>query len=84
MGKRQDFRSFFLSLSDADRERFAARAGASADYIRIHLIAPPQRRKIPRKLLVDKLVRACAEFGASFSKEQLLAYFYETAEGPHA
>lgn len=78
MSNKSDFRRFYLALTDDERERFAKQIGSSVDYIRVHLIAPPARRRVPRKALVDKMAKACEELGSSLTKRDLLAYFYET------
>ncbi|MBY0411362.1 MAG: hypothetical protein K2Q97_14865 [Burkholderiaceae bacterium] len=72
------FKSFYTALPDDRRTAFAEAAGTTTGYIESHLIAPAHRRKVPNKPLMDRLSAACGQFGADFSKEQLLAYFYET------
>ena len=72
------FRSFYLELPEVRRAEFAQRAGTTTRYIETHLVAPASRRKIPNKPLMERLAAACAEFGAAFSKDELVAYFYES------
>lgn len=74
------FKSFYASLPELQRVQFADRAGTTTNYIETHLIAPPARRKVPNKPLMDRLAVACIEFGAAFGKAELVAYFYETPE----
>lgn len=69
-----DFRQWFLSLSDEERESYAGKAGTTAGYIRVHLIG---RRKIPRSDLMNRL--AIASDG-KWSVPALLAFFYRTRE----
>ncbi len=79
MGKKTDFRTYFLSLSDRDRESLARDAGTTVGYIKAHLIAPPGRRKTPRRDLMDGLVTALEKRDASITRNDLLTYFYEAA-----
>jgi hypothetical protein len=72
-----DFKAFFFGLDRAEHEALAQRAGYTAEYIRVHLTAPPGRRKVPKKGGIGRLFIACVELGASFSKSQLVAYFYQ-------
>lgn len=71
------FSDFYRSLPEERRSAFAESAGTTTRYIETHLIAPAIRRKVPNKPLMERLAVACGEFGAPFSKEQLVAYFYE-------
>jgi hypothetical protein len=66
-----DFKEWFLSLSDDERERYARQAGTTAGYIRVHLIG---RRKIPREELLHRLAAASA---GKFTVAKLLAFFYQ-------
>lgn len=75
------FKTFYQALSEERRAAFADAAQTTTGYIETHLIAPAKRRRVPNKPLMDRLAVACTEFGAEFSKEQLLAYFYETDDG---
>lgn len=75
---RADFRAFFLGLPQDKREELAARAAYKANYIRIHLTAPAGRRKVPTKPGMDRLFAACQSLGATFTKDQLVAWFYES------
>jgi hypothetical protein len=72
------FKSFYVALPESRRAALAQRAGTTTNYIETHLIAPPARRKVPNKPLMDRLALACTEFGAPFSKADLVAYFYES------
>lgn len=71
------FSDFYRSLPESQRAAFAISAGTTTRYIETHLIAPAVRRKVPNKPLMERLAAACGQFGAPFSKEQLVAYFYE-------
>ncbi len=71
-----DLREHFLALTDDERSRFAADAGTTVSYIATHLIAPPERRKIPRPALIEGLVKAGR---GAYSREELLAFFYAKA-----
>lgn len=72
-----DFREFFVSLSDAEREAYAARAKTTALYISTHLIAPKERRRIPRPKLMQRLADASE---GKFTQQDLLVYFYGADE----
>lgn len=72
------FKTFYVGLSEPRRAEFASAAGTTTGYIEAHLIAPPRRRKVPNKPLMERLAAAGAQFGAEFTKEQLVAYFYES------
>jgi hypothetical protein len=68
-----DLRKFFLAMSGEERERFAAAAGTTSGYIQTHLIAPPERRRIPKPELMRNLVNAAH---GAFTFSELLDYFY--------
>lgn len=68
-----DFKEWFLSLSEDQREKYASDAGTTSGYIRVHLIG---RRKIPRPELLRSLAAASR---GKFTVPKLLAFFYETA-----
>lgn len=75
-----DFKEWFLSLSDDDRERYARDAGTTAGYIRVHLIG---RRKIPRPDLLRRLAEASnGKFSphGKFTVGDLLGFFYKAEE----
>lgn len=69
-----DFKSFYSSLSASDKTKFAERAGTTKGYISVHLV---YARRMPRKEKMDRLHQACTEFGATFDKQALIAFFYE-------
>ena len=79
MGKKTDLKTYFLSLSDVERASLADDAGTTMGYIKAHLIAPPGRRKTPRRELMDGLVDALEKRDAGVTRNDLLAYFYEAA-----
>lgn len=68
-----DFREFFVALSESEREAYALRAKTTALYISTHLIAPKERRRIPRPALMQRLAEASE---GAVSHADLLAYFY--------
>lgn len=70
------FKSFYLTLSSGERERFAKRAGTTVAYVETHLL---YARKVPRKGTMDGLWCACQEFGAPFGRGDLLDFFYGAA-----
>ena len=74
---KQDLKTFFLGLEPSEQERFAQRAGTTVGYLRAHLI---RGGKVPRPALMESLAEACKQFGAEFSKEDLLAFFYNRSE----
>lgn len=65
-----DFKSWFLSLDDAEREGFALRAQTSVGYIKTHVI---HRRKMPRRRTIEAL--ALASNGA-FGESDLITFLY--------
>ena len=65
-----DFRTYFYSLSPAERAAFAKRADTSVGYIQSHLIS---KRKIPRPASMRKLVAASQD---QLTLDDLLAHFY--------
>ncbi|QYY30263.1 hypothetical protein K2O51_23110 [Cupriavidus pinatubonensis] len=72
----RDFKAFYRSLPVERRAAFASAANTTTVYIETHLV---YARKVPRKASMDALWRACADFGAPFSREELLAFFYAKA-----
>lgn len=68
------FKTFYLALSTAERERFAKRAGTTVAYIETHLL---YARKVPRKGTMDGLWAASQELGAPFGRGDLLRFFYD-------
>jgi len=77
----QDFKSFYRSLPPERREAFAQAANTTTVYIETHLV---YARKVPRKASMDALWGACRQFGAAFSREELLAFFYTAGAGVEA
>jgi hypothetical protein len=74
MSGQADFRTFYLALSATDREAFAAEAGSTVKNIAAHWVSA---RRVPKSRAdMEQLYKACVKFGAAFSKEQLLAFFY--------
>ena len=74
MDQPADFRAFFLALSEADQVLLAQRAGTRLSNIRAHWI---HARRVPKgRQGVNRLHEACVAAGATFSKQQLLSFFY--------
>lgn len=69
-----DFRNFYLSLSAPQREEFAQAAGSTVGNIESHWVSA---RKVPRRQAIERLHEACVKFGATFSKQELVAFFYQ-------
>jgi hypothetical protein len=72
VASRKDFREWFLSLPENERERYALRAGTTPGYVRVHLIG---RRKVPRRVLMEGLAEAS---DGRFTVPDLLKFFYQT------
>ncbi|TCK39677.1 hypothetical protein B0G84_5017 [Paraburkholderia sp. BL8N3] len=70
-----DFKGFYRSLDAEARKRFADSAKTTTGNIEAHWV---YARKIPGPTRMERLYAACLEFGASFSKPELIAFFYET------
>lgn len=66
------YRDYFSGLHADQREAYAQRAGTSAAYVQIHLMASPPR-KIPRPELLRSLAEA-TEGACTF--QDVLAHFY--------
>ncbi len=71
-----NFRTFYLALAPAEREAFAREVGSTVGNIEAHWVSA---RKVPRKQAIDRLHAACAKRGADFSKQALVAFFYQEA-----
>lgn len=69
-----DFKKCWLDLSPAEREAFAAEAGTTSHYIQTHLTG---RRRVPRKLLLERLFRACKSRQWTSTKSDLALWFNE-------
>jgi hypothetical protein len=72
-----DFKAFFQALTDEQKAEFAAEAITTVSYIKTHLI---YSRKVPKKKLLDGLVRACEKQNSGITRADLLAFFYPAAE----
>lgn len=68
-----DLKTFYRSLSPDRKEAFARAANTTTVYIETHLV---YARKVPRKASMDALWKACQEFGAPFSREELIGFFF--------
>lgn len=69
-----DFKSFYRSLTSEQKKSFAEQAGTTPRYIETHLV---YASKVPGPNLMERLYNACVEFGASFTKTELIEFFYE-------
>lgn len=69
-----DFKGFYRSLDAEAKKRFAASAKTTTGNIETHWV---YARKIPGPTRMERLYATCVEFGASFTKAQLIAFFYE-------
>jgi len=69
-----DFKGFYRSLDAESKKRFAASAKTTTGNIETHWV---YARKIPGPTRMERLYSTCVEFGASFTKAQLIAFFYE-------
>ena len=71
---KQDFRAFFLAMSELEKVIYAQKAGTSAAYIQAHLIT---RYKIPRKKLMLSLAEASED---KVNVADLTNFFYAKVE----
>lgn len=69
-----DFKGFYRSLDAESKKRFAAAAKTTTGNIEAHWV---YARKIPGPTRMERLYSACVEFGANFTKAQLITFFYE-------
>jgi hypothetical protein len=76
----QNFRTFYRALPAALKPRFAEEAGTTTGYIEAHLV---YARKFPRKGTFDKLWKACATYGAAFSRQDLQSFFFDGGNTLH-
>jgi hypothetical protein len=72
--KPADFKGFYRSLDAESKKRFAAAAKTTTGNIETHWV---YARKIPGPTRMERLYVACVDFGANFTKAQLIAFFYE-------
>ena len=68
-----EFVEYYKSLTPPQREAYAKKAGTTANYIRVHIIAPDYRRKIPRLELMRGLAKASKK---NVTLPELVSYFY--------
>ena len=76
-----NFRTFFFSLSAAERCELASMAGTSVKYIQQCLVLPdPENRKRPGRARLKSLTLACEYFldagHAAPSHQDLVVFFY--------
>jgi hypothetical protein len=69
-----DFKSFYRSLDAESKKRFAVAAKTTTGNIEAHWV---YARKIPGPTRMERLFSACLQFGANFTKAELIAFFYE-------
>lgn len=69
-----DFKGFYRSLDADAKKRFATSARTTTGNIETHWV---YARKIPGPTRMERLYATCIEFGADFTKAQLIAFFYE-------
>lgn len=74
-----DFKIFYHSLDAGKRKDFARAAGTTTGYIEVHLV---RAARIPRKETMDALWSACEEFGATFSRSDLIQFFFNSPARP--
>ena len=68
--------NYFTSLSKEDQDSYAVRAGTTGAYLRTHVFAPKERRKIPRPDLIKKLADATKK---KVSFDDVLSFLYKNA-----
>ncbi|EMB5519921.1 hypothetical protein U7Q95_002461 [Escherichia coli] len=68
-----DFKKRWLALTPDERNAFAVEAGTTSHYIQTHLTG---RRKLPSKVLMDKLFKACKVRGWVETKPEMVIFFY--------
>jgi hypothetical protein len=66
-----DFKEWFQSMTQGERQVYADRAGVSKAYIDIFLI---HRRRVPRPQMMRKLAEASLD---RFSYKDLVGFFFE-------
>jgi hypothetical protein len=70
-----DFKGFYRSLDADAKKHFAVAAKTTTGNIETHWV---YARKIPGPTRMERLFCACVDFGAVFTKAQLIAFFYES------
>ncbi|AXF58183.1 hypothetical protein DVA43_00705 [Leclercia sp. W6] len=68
-----DFKKHWLDLTPDERKAFAEEAGTTSNYIQTHLTG---RRKMPGKVLMEKLFKACKVRGWVRTKPELVIFFH--------
>jgi len=71
MAASPDFKTWFQSMTQAERQVYADRAGVSKAYIDVFLI---HRRRVPRPDMIRKLADASLD---RFTYRDLVAFFFE-------
>lgn len=77
MRKRQpqfDLKPLWRSLDDEQRTKFAALTGVTVGYIEHFMV---YARKMPKPVTINGLVRACAAFDHTVTREQVAMFFLE-------
>ncbi|HIA6302575.1 TPA: hypothetical protein ACWQIO_004471 [Escherichia coli] len=68
-----DFKKHWLALTPDEREAFAQESGTTSHYIQTHLTG---KRKMPGKVLMNGLFKACKARQWLRSKAELAYFFY--------
>ena len=72
-----NYSKYFFSMSRNKQDLYAIAAGTTGDYLRTHVFAPMERRKIPRKEMINALVTATK---GKCSLDDVLEYLYKSEE----
>lgn len=70
------FADYYRSLKGVERDKYAARAGTTRQYIEIHLLAKSARRKTPRK---ETMVALAGASNGAVTLEEVIAHFFDLA-----
>lgn len=73
-----DLRRLYLSLDVASQERFCAAAETTDNYVRVHLL---YATRVPRKRLMESLVKACQQVDPAITTEQVVMFFHRADQG---
>jgi len=71
-----EFKNYFQSLTNEQKQAFAQEAETSVHYITTHLV---YGRKAPKNKLFNGLARACEKYNSGITREMLLNFFYNKA-----
>lgn len=76
-----NYSKFFFSMTQAQQDRYALRAGTTGNYLRTHVFVPLKRRKIPRRDKIESLVKAAK---GAVSMDDVLSFLYKSKNGKQA